>query len=849
MILLRLISWPYFRKHALRTLLTTAGITLGVAVFIAMHTASQSVVYAFRHTIDSIAGKAELQVTAGEAGFDEDVLERVQTATSVSVAVPIVESVVDSNIAGQGSLLILGVDMTGDPKLRDYNLDGADEAVISDPLVFLAQPDSIIVTKEYADRAGLAVGGRMPLGTMEGMRFFTVRGILKPSGRASALGGNLTIMDVYAAQKMFGRGRRFDRIDVAVAPGRTIDECRAELRAKLGDGFQIDSPAGRGQQFEALLGSYSLMVNISSLFALFIGMFIIYNSFLIAVTERRTEIGILRALGATERQIWRLFLGEGAVIGVIGSLLGVVAGLALARAIAAAIGRLISDVYGVAQQAADVAANPGFVVSAVLIGMITSIAAAVLPARNAARVDPVRALQKGRYQVLSAGESRLRAILAVGLAAISVTCLAFGRSRPVFYFGYVLTIVVALLLGPALSLALSRLVRPLLKWIRPVEGSLAADSLIQTPRRTSASVAAVMLSLALAVAFGGMARASYSSILDWVRTALNQDLLVTPSENVTVRTFRFPSSVGADLAGVPGVGTVQSVRNARVAFRESSAMVVAIDMASLARVAQREPVEGRADQMYRLAAAGDGLVVSDTFARLQQVRLGEVIDIPAPFGAVRLPIVGIVVDYSDPQGSILIDRALFERHWRDDSVNVFRLYLQRGAEAGAVKEEILRRFPARRMFVLTNAEMRAYVVQITDQWVGLTSVQIAVAVLVAILGIVNTLTVSIADRRRELGVLKAVGGLRGQIRRTIWIEAVTIGGFGLALGLTFGAINLYYLLQIVQNDIAGIRLDYQFPWPMVLALATAIPAAAFVAALWPAELAVRGSLVEALEYE
>jgi putative ABC transport system permease protein len=192
MILLRLISWPYFRKHALRTILTTAGIILGVAVFIGMHTANQSVVFAFRHTIDSIAGKAELQVTAGEAGFDEDVLERVQDAATVAVAVPIVEAVVDSNVAGQGSLLILGVDMTGDQKLRDYNLESAEEAVVEDPLVFLAQPDSIIVTKEYADRAHLAVGGRLALGTMEGMRFFTVRGILKSSGRASALGGNLT---------------------------------------------------------------------------------------------------------------------------------------------------------------------------------------------------------------------------------------------------------------------------------------------------------------------------------------------------------------------------------------------------------------------------------------------------------------------------------------------------------------------------------------------------------------------------------------------------------------------------------------------------------------------------------
>jgi putative ABC transport system permease protein len=849
MILLRLISWPYFRKHSLRTILTTAGIILGVAVFIGMHTANQSVLYAFRHTIDSIAGKAELQVTAGEAGFGEDVLERVQDAATVAVAVPIVEAVVDSNIPGQGSLLILGVDMTGDQKLRDYDLSGGENASIDDPLIFLAQPDSIIVTSEFADRARLPVGGRLALGTMEGMKFFTVRGILTATGRASTLGGNLAIMDVYAAQKMFGRGRRFDRIDLAVKPGRTIEECRAELRNRLGAGFQIDSPAGRGQQFEALLGAYSLMVNISSLFALFIGMFIIYNSFLIAVTERRTEIGILRALGATERQIWRLFLGEGAVVGVVGSLAGVVAGLVLARAIAAAIGRLISDLYGVAQQAADVAANPAFVVSAILVGVMTSVIAAAIPARNAARVDPVRALQKGRYQVLTAGESRLRLILAAGSGAISITCLVFGRSRPVFYFGYVLTIVVVLLLGPIMSLALAWMARPFVKWLRPVEGALAADSLIQTPRRTSASVAAVMLSLALAVAFGGMARASYASILDWVHTALNQDLLVTPSENVTVRAFRFPASVGSDLAGVPGVAMVQSVRNTRVAFRESSAMVVAVDVASLAQRAQREPVEGRADVMYRLAAAGQGLIVSDTFARLQRLRLGETIDIPAPFGNVRLPVVGIIVDYTDPQGSILMDRTLFARHWRDDSANIFRLYLRPGADAGAVKQQILERFPKRRMFVLTNAEVRAYVVQITDQWVGLTSVQIAVAVLVAMLGIVNTLTVSIADRRREIGVLKAVGGLNRQIRLTVWIEAVTIGGFGLALGLAFGAINLYYLLQIVRNDIAGIRLDYQFPWPMLLVLAMAIPGAAFVAALWPGELAVRGSLVEALEYE
>jgi putative ABC transport system permease protein len=183
-------------------------------------------------------------------------------------------------------------------------------------------------------------------------------------------------------------------------------------------------------------------------------------------------------------------------------------------------------------------------------------------------------------------------------------------------------------------------------------------------------------------------------------------------------------------------------------------------------------------------------------------------------------------------------------------VNAFRLYLAADAAVPDVKRRILERYAGeRQVFVLTNRELKAYILKVTDQWFGLTSVQIAVAVLVAILGIVNTLTVSIIDRRRELGVLQAVGGLRGQVRRTIWLEAISIGTLGLLLGFALGAVNLYYILQIVHRDIAGMRLDYAFPLSVAVRLVPTIFAAAFIAAIWPAESAVRGSLVEALEYE
>ena len=850
MILLRLISWPYFRRHILRTLLTVAGIVLGVAVFVGMHTANQSVLFAFSTTVDRIAGKTELQVTAGEAGFHEEVLEQVQNASTVRVAVPVIEAVVDTNLKGQGNLLVLGVDMTGDRTLRDYDLDSGDDAVIDDPLVFLAQPDSIILSKEFADRNHIAVGGRVALGTVEGEKQFTVRGVMKSSGLTSAFGGNLAIMDIYAAQHMFGRGRSFDRIDLAVKEGRTLKDAEQELARLLGPGFQVDPPSGRGQQFEAMLAAYSMMVGISSLFALFIGMFIIYNSFAIAVTQRRSEIGILRALGATRGQIRWLFLGESAVTGLIGSLGGLAFGVLIARGIAATIGALIADVYGVAQHADELSTSPGLLALAMVIGIGTSIIAAVIPAYGAARVDPVQALQKGKYQVLSAGESRLRAILGLALGAVSIVCLNIGASRPVFYAGYVLAIVVALLISPLVSLALSRAMRPILKWARPVEGALAADSLIQSPRRTSASVAALMLSLALVIAFAGMARASYVSIIHWMETALNPELFIMPSQSIVVRTMRFPAGMGPEVASIPGVKRVQSVRDARIMFRSTPVMIVAVEVESIAQTAQLPPVAGNAAEMYRQAADGEGLMVADNLAQLQGLKLGDMLEVPAPKGLIRLPIVGIILDYSDQQGTIFMDRRLFIKYWNDDSVNVFRVYLNPGATVPDVRRRILEQYAGQRqVFVLTNQELKSYILKVTDQWFGLTSVQIAVAVLVAILGIVNTLTVSITDRRRELGVLQAVGGLRGQILRTIWLEALSIGTLGLALGFGLGAINLYYILQIVHNDIAGMRLDYSFPIGTALALVPTILGAAFIAAIWPAESAVHGSLVEALEYE
>jgi putative ABC transport system permease protein len=254
--------------------------------------------------------------------------------------------------------------------------------------------------------------------------------------------------------------------------------------------------------------------------------------------------------------------------------------------------------------------------------------------------------------------------------------------------------------------------------------------------------------------------------------------------------------------------------------------------------------------MYEMAAQGKGVILSDNFARLQNLHCGGVMDLATPTGVQKVPILGLVVDWSDQQGVILMDRASYVRWWGDDTVNIFRIYVKKGVPPMDVRQRIIERFAGtQRLFVLTNKEVRSWISGLTEQWLGLAYAQIAIAVLVAILGIVNTLTVSIIDRRRELGVLQAVGGLRNQIRHTIWMEALTIGVVGLVMGFAVGSVTLHYVLEMSRRDISGMSLPYTFPWAIAGLLVPLILASAFVASLWPAESAVRGSLVEALEYE
>ena len=335
----------------------------------------------------------------------------------------------------------------------------------------------------------------------------------------------------------------------------------------------------------------------------------------------------MRALGATRGQIRTLFLGESAVAGLIGSAAGAALGLVFARTLTGVSANMLESMFGVAQNVQEVVADPGFLLFAMAMGTGTSVVAALIPSRNAARVEPIQALQKGRYQVLGAGENRMRRNVALLAAVLALVCLPLGGWRPAFFAGILLTLVACLLFTPFLSLELSRLLRRPLKWLRPVEGALAADSLIQAPRRTSATVAALMLSLALVVGQGGVARASLESIDEWMNNTLNPDMFVSTTENIASHGARFPAGMQQELENVPGIAEIQPERMPRLQFHGYPVLLLSTELAKMGRRVKRHMISGDEQTMNRLASQEKGVILSENLAALVKLKLGDMVEL------------------------------------------------------------------------------------------------------------------------------------------------------------------------------------------------------------------------------
>ena len=344
--LLRCISLKHVRLQKVQIALAISGICLGVAAMVAVDLVSQSVLKSCEDSINHATGRAVLQITNADSGFPEEILDRIQQLPGVEYAVPVIEAT--GSLVGSGgkeqALMILGIDVLQDHHIRDYSITD-ESAEIPDPLLFLAKKDSILLTKALATATGFGLDQEIRVQTVAGLKTFKVRGLLNPEGPAKIAGGDIAVMDIFAAQGAFGKEGRLDRIDISLLPGQNFDAMKERITKVLPAGYDVDTPAGRTRQVELLLGHFRTSLRLVGYMALFVGMYLIYNTVSIAVVQRRREIGILRALGTDRGLIAGLFLAEAMLLAALASFLGILVGLAFSQASVDIVAQSVTDIY------------------------------------------------------------------------------------------------------------------------------------------------------------------------------------------------------------------------------------------------------------------------------------------------------------------------------------------------------------------------------------------------------------------------------------------------------------------------------------------------------------------------
>lgn len=849
---LTFISLREWQAHKFRMALTIVGITLGVSVYFAIRTANTTLLDSLKLTVEKLAGKATLQVTAGESGFPEQLLDIVRATPGVENAEPVIEVVARPALEGAGNLLILGIDAADDQKLREYQFDPS-QTVIGNPLDYISKTNSIMITQSFADRHGLKIGDNLPLYTNQGKQEFEVLGIFKPSGIGEVFGGQIAVMDIYAAQYVFNRGNNFDRIDVKTDPNTTAETVQQRLRERLPAGIEVIRPVNRGKNIENAVATMSQGFLLTSLIALLVAVFIVFNAFSIAVNQRWKEIGILRALGVERSRVERMFLGEAALIGAIGSFVGVGVGFVLAVGANKIMSGIAATTYGVLPTPGPPIFRVDYGFEALVLGVGASLAGSWLPARSASHLDPALALHniESRHKDVILKLAKLpvgMAVVAAGLALIAFTAPRVGV---VFQLGYAGLILLGLVLMlPKLAELMGYLLRPVMDRVFGSEGVLAVDSMIRAPLRTTAVVGALMIGLGFVFATGAFIHSQKRVVVRSINSELTSDIYVAATDLTRSRTYHFSEELGQRIAAVPGVKSIENLRLTFVPYGGDNVALIAIEMDGwFARV--RDIVEeGDEARARELMPMGEGFLISLNFSTRWNVRVGDNLQLETPMGTLSRPVLGVIEDYTSEKGTVLVDRQLYKTYWQDNAVDFFDVNLEPGVDQEAVKSDIQRALAGNhRAFVYTNGEYKRWIISVVDQFFTLNYTQMAVAIFVAAIGIINTLIISVTERRREIGIIRAIGGLRRQVRNMVLLEAVAIAIVGIVTAVIKGVCDTYFLVNTASAVLAGYTIPFYFPGWLILQTTPLVIIIGLVAAWWPARNAVNLNVIEVLGAE
>ncbi|MGA2521400.1 MAG: ABC transporter permease [Acidimicrobiales bacterium] len=833
--------------HKLRLALTALAIVLGVMFVTGTLVLTDTLHNTFTTLFDNIYQKVDFVVrekaafsessgTAGRKPIPESVAATVRAVPGVEYAEGTVSGYAqfvarDGKAIATGGAPTLGVSMDPQPQLSSLTVvSGARPTA----------PDQVDMDQSTAQKYHFAVGERVHVLLSGPPRTFTIAGIVRFGTAGNLAGATIAGFDIPTAQQLFGSVGSYDAIDVLAEPGTNAAQLRGAIARVLPPGAEVVTGATVASEnsnaINQALSFFSTALLVFAFIALFVGGFTIFNTFSIIVGQRTKELALLRLLGASRRQVFRSVLAEAFIVGLVASLVGLGLGVATAVGLVALL-----KGFGISLPTGALVFQTRTVIAGLAVGIGVTVVSAISPARRAVRIAPVEALvdQQGG----EAESMRRRVTIGGTVLGVGAVVLALGLSKPAIQLvgiGAVALFIGVGMLSPLVARPLSGFIGIPLANALGVSGKLGRENSMRSPRRTAQTAAALMVGLALVsviAVFGASVSKSATASID---EAISADYIVTASS--AGGAGQFSRSVASAVSGVPGVRSVSSVYTGTFEFEGSIDTLAGVAPQHLGETIILRVSSGAGASALE---AGD-LLVDTTTARSDHLVVGSVAPVKfALTGGGTMRVGGIFMPNS-LLGSFLVSDQFFQSHFSDPLPVAVLVRAADGATASGRASLVAALHSNPNVQVQTQAEFKKSQEKAVNQLLGLVYVLLALAVLVALIGIVNTLMLSVFERTHEIGLLRAVGMRRRQVKSMIRSEAVIMAVFGALIGVVVGTgLGVSFASSLSQQGIDRIVV----PYPSLVLFLVIAALLGLGAASWPARRASRLDLLAAIASE
>ena len=840
----------YLAGRKLRTFLTTLAIVFGVLVIFGMNTLLPAFVMAFQANTLAAAGEVDSTITlkTGDV-FDVALLDDVAAIEGVRAvsgflnrAVNLPPDYFDGDPAAPdatSALAVTGIDVARATAIHAYNMREGRFLQSGDT-------DATVISESLAEMLGLGLGDTVTVPTAVGETTLNIVGILPPRLMP---GNEELLVALPQAQAMLDMPGRINTIE---ANFDTLDEAQrsaiqADILATLGDQFQLGALESNSELLANLQIAQSIF-SLLGLLALLMGGFIIFNTFRTVVVERRRDIGMLRALGANRRTIFGIILTEGLIQGVIGTSIGLVLGYLVGAGLLVAMNSFMGRFLNI--QVGSPVVTPGLVIGSIVIGVGMTLLAGLLPAMSASKVTPLEALRP------TVGAISLRRMAGIsfwaGITLIVVAIVALlTRNIALIGVGGVLFVVGLILAAPGLVNPVARLFSALLAVVFARSGTaqLAEGNLTRQPTRAAITASTTLIGMAILIMAASVISSVYLGFGNVMRKSLGSDyILVPPSIAVWGSNVGASQTLADELRAIDGVSVVSSLRFAPAQVGETAVSLLGIDPATYPQVSGLTFAEGD-DSVYDTLGEGRNAIINPILATTTGADVGDEIELVTPAGILRYRVAAIGGDYLNAKiTTAYISQANIAADFGREEDVLLQLNVAPGADTAAVEADIkavLRPYP---QFRLINGE--EYIAEnlaiFEAAFAGLVALVIFLAV-PSLIAMLNTLAIGVIERTREIGMLRAVGATRGQVRNVILAEAIILSALGTAFGILSGLYLGYMAVEAMK--VAGYPMEYVFPTAGLLVAIAAGILFGVMAAIIPARQAARMEIVQALRYE